>query len=254
MPSAGCWASIALILLCAGVSGADLDRAVVSQMRLALPGTGQVRVVTRVQASSELDFVVLLAGNKDWPPGQEQWLWWDEHRTLGIFLQRRTHSDTVYKIAVQKGPGDCYLRVERATSTDLVLSCRPEKVDQRHLYKFVYNIGSKALTGQIKYQPFSMRRLFASEKSAELVGSDGAKAGVVQFDPLDHQIPFHLVSGSVAERCGLSARTPALALLGLGPDQSRHLRCRYAHFGHSSLVPMVDFPLLRILRQHPTHL
>src|SRR5436305_9105172 len=110
--------SMAWILSCAAVFGADLDSPVISQMRLAVPGANQVRVIARVQADSELEVVVTLAGTKDWPPGQDHWLWWDQHRILGIFLQRRDHADTVYKIAVQKGPVDCDLRVERATATD----------------------------------------------------------------------------------------------------------------------------------------
>src|SRR4051794_23865512 len=187
-----CGTTIGWILLSVAISGADLDRAVVSQMRLTVPGTDQIRVVARVQAAPELDLVVLLAGSKDWPPGQGKWLWWDNNRTLGIFLQRSNHAGTMYKVAVRKGPGDCYMRVERVTATDLVVSCRPEKENQRHHYKFVYDIRSKALTGKVDYQPFSMPRLFASDVTAVLVGSDGKKAGVLQFDGLNDQIPFHL--------------------------------------------------------------
>ena len=239
-----CGTTIGWILLSVVISGADLDRAVVSQMRLAVPGTDQVRVVARVQAAPELDVVVLLAGSRDWPPGQDQWLWWDTKRTLGIFLQRSDRAGTIYKIAIQKGLGDCEMRVERATGTDLVVSCRPEKENQRHHYKFLYDIRSKALTGQVDYQPFSMHRLFASDNSAVLVGSDGRKAGVLQFDALNDQIPFHLLSGSVAERWSVRAN-PTYARGGLGPTSGQMLDVPPRPFRTLRFGPDARFALVK---------
>src|SRR3954454_25224528 len=69
MAFARCATTIGWILLSVAISGADLDRAVVSQMRVTVPGTDQIRVVARVQAAPELDLVVLLAGSKDLATG-----------------------------------------------------------------------------------------------------------------------------------------------------------------------------------------
>ncbi|MFL6449789.1 MAG: hypothetical protein ACJ746_19215 [Bryobacteraceae bacterium] len=248
MTSGRCATSLAWIMLSAAVSGADLDGPVIAQMRVAVPGFNQVRVVTRVQAAPKLDLVVTLAGGNQWPPGQNHRFWWDENRILGIFLQRRDSTGTVYKIAIQKGPGDCEGRVERATATDLVMSCRPEKGDLRGLnHKFVYNVHSKALAGQLEYQPFSMPRLFVSGETPVLVGSDRKTFVVLQFDALNDQNPFHLLTGPAAERW--TERVNAMYGLdrfGPGSEQVVDVPARpfrTLHFG-----PDARFSLVRVNR------
>jgi len=52
------------------MDGADLNTSVVSQMRLAVLGADQVRVLARAHADSELDVVITLArsrGLATWP-------------------------------------------------------------------------------------------------------------------------------------------------------------------------------------------
>jgi hypothetical protein len=51
----------------------------------------------------------------------------------------------VNSLAIAAGSLDCGARIERATSTDTVISCTGEKAYQGLNQKFVYNIRAKAL-------------------------------------------------------------------------------------------------------------
>ena len=51
-------------------------------------------------------------------------------RALGLFLQEKTRPDRVYSVALAPGFLDCEVRIERATSTDTVVSCTGEKAYQ----------------------------------------------------------------------------------------------------------------------------
>src|SRR5437016_4971832 len=65
----------------------------------------------------------------------------------------------VYSIALAPGFLDCEARIERATSTDTVVSCTGEKAYQGPNQKFVYDIRAKALVSRFEYQPFPMMRV-----------------------------------------------------------------------------------------------
>ena len=52
-----------------------------------------------------------------------------EKQKLGLFLQE-TRPDRVYSVALAPGFLDCEVRIERATSTDTVVSCTGEKAYQ----------------------------------------------------------------------------------------------------------------------------
>lgn len=237
--------SICIASLSTWMDGADLNTSLVSQMRLAVPGADQVRVLARAHADSELDVVITLAGTRDWPPGQNEWLWWDDKRILGIFLQRRDVAGIVYKIAVQKGPGDCEVRVERASGADVIVSCRPEKGNLHgRNHKFFYDIQSKALTGQLEYQPFSMPRLFVSEKAVVLVGSDRKRIQALEFDPLNHQSPFHLLKGTVAERWSEDAQA-SFGLNGVGPASEQVIDVPPRPFRTLRFGPGAQFSLVK---------
>jgi hypothetical protein len=136
-----------------------------------------------------LDIVVALDGEGGW---------WGPKSKLGLFLQRRTDAGLLYKIVVDNGQDDCYARVERATATDVVLSCTPEKGGPGLNRKFVYDIRAKALVKRVEYDPFAMRRIFVSAEKAVLVGADHRRLIVVEYDP-GREPSFRLLAGAEAE-------------------------------------------------------
>lgn len=189
----------AWLLAACALYATEPDRAVLSVMRSSVPDTGQVRVIERVTLDAELDIVVAIGGTKDWPAAQGHFVWWDEHRPVGILLQRRSRPDLIYKIAVSKGPGDCEIRVERATAMDVVVSCTPEKGLGGPNHRFVYDVRSKALIKQIEYKPISLPRIFVSGQEAVLVGTDARQLIAVKYSPADKP-PFHLLEGAQAQQ------------------------------------------------------
>ncbi len=135
--------------------------------------------------------------------------------------------------------------VERATATDLVVSCTPEKGDLRGFnYKFVYDVHSKALTGQVEYQPFPMPRLFVSGETPVLVGSDRKRMIALQFDALNDQIPFHLLKGPMAERWTERVNA-AFGVRGFESGSERPSTYPRGPSGRSILVRSARFALIR---------
>ena len=102
-------------------------------MRHASPNVYHVRVLQRASVDPELDLIIALGTPENWPSENGEGGWWGDKTALGLFLQQRSRPNVVYQITVENGMGDvdCYARVERATATDVVLSCTPEKGRRR---------------------------------------------------------------------------------------------------------------------------
>ena len=171
-----------LVWLLAGYApnAAEADSAIVPVMKLAASNVNHVRVLNRTQVDPELDLVIAFGAPGNSAIGTGEAIWWSDKSVIGLFLQQRDKPDLVYQISVAKGlpEGDCYARVERATATDVVISCAAEKGRPGPNRKFVFDIRAKALVKQIDYPPFSMSRLFVSGDRAVMVGSDyGRLAG-----------------------------------------------------------------------------
>ena len=88
-----------------------------------------VQVLKRLTVDSELDLIVALGTAEVQVARDRSSGWWDANSTLGIFLQNRATPNTIYKVALSIGKNDCEVRVERATNSDVVLSCTPENLD-----------------------------------------------------------------------------------------------------------------------------
>ena len=185
------------LLVASGLRAAESDRAVLSAMRSSVSDVDHVQVMKRMVVGPELDLVVALGTPKDRPAGKGESGWWGDGTTLGILLQRRDRTDTIYKIAARRGEGDCETRVERATAQDVLLSCTPEKGMRGPNRKFVYSLRSKTLVRQIDYAPFALQRIFASGKSAVLVGSDTRQIIAVKYNP-GAKPAFELLTGAQA--------------------------------------------------------
>ena len=165
--------------------GADPDRAIVTAMSSAT-NIGHVQVVRRAEVNPELDLVIAI-GSLQRPPAtyiQQRWEW-SEETLLGLFLQRRDRPEFVYRVAVEKGPKDvdCTARLERATSTEVVISCTPEKGRFGPMRKFVYDSRAKAMVKQFDYSPYGMARIFVSGERAVFVGTNYDRLIAVEYDP-----------------------------------------------------------------------
>ncbi len=125
----------------------DPDRSVLQ----LLNKQNTARILDRTQVSPELDVVVALSD----PYG-----WWSKTARLGVFLQRRDEPGLIYQLAVANGiyDEDCLPRVERATETDVVISCQPEKGGRGAHRKFVYDIRAKALVKRVDYSASPVER------------------------------------------------------------------------------------------------
>jgi hypothetical protein len=189
------------------VRGADPDAAIVTAMHSAA-GVDHVQVLRRTRVDADMDLVIA-TGSLRTPPvtyGQQRW-YWGEETPLGVFLQRPERPDMVYRLAVDKGQRDidCSARLERVTSTEVVISCTPEKGRFGPMRKFVYDSRAKALVKQFDYSPYEMARIFASGERAVLVGTNYQELAAVEYDPA-RTPAFRILRG--AEETAWTRRVP----------------------------------------------
>ena len=160
------------------------DLAIANLIRQTDPTLVSEKIVYRNEVSSDLDLVIAIASTAEWSAGSDStYLWWDENRKLGLFLQDKAHADRIYLLSLAAGPQDCGARIERATSTDTVISCMGEKGYQGMNQKFVYDIRAKALISHFAYQPFAIMRAFNDSSRSVFVGIDMARLVAVEFQP-----------------------------------------------------------------------
>jgi hypothetical protein len=160
------------------------DQAVFNVIHGADPTLVNRKVLYRNTVAADLDLVIAIGSPAEWPldPNSPA-IWWDEKRKLGLFLQERARPDRVYSLALAAGSLDCGARIERATSTDTVISCAGEKGYQGLNQKFVYDIRAKALVSHFAYQPFAMMRVLNVSGRTVFVGSDLQRLVAVEFQP-----------------------------------------------------------------------
>jgi hypothetical protein len=231
--------SFGWLLLSVVLSGADLDGPAAYQMRLAAPGNDQVRVLTRIHADSELDLVATVASQNNLPG-----CWW------GVFFQRRNHPGTIYKISVQQFRGDCGVRVERASATDLVVSCPPQEgFTWGPSHRFLFDLHSKSLTGQVEYQPYSLQRLFVSNGSAVMVGSDRKSLAALDYDP-DREPLFHLLTGAAASKWTSRIQTRTESV-GTGSESKQFVDVEPKRFRTLAFGPEHRFALISTSKPDP---
>lgn len=157
-----------------------------------------VKVVHRSAVDRELDLVVAFAAPRVWP--QSIGFWWSPHSVVAVFLQRRAEPGVVFKIVVEQGSrDDCMATVERASTTDVVIACLPEKTRRASSHKFVYDLRAKLLVKHVVYPRFQMHRVLTHGSRAVLVGTDFHRVAAVEYRA-GHEPPVRLLSGSEAHR------------------------------------------------------
>jgi len=115
------------------------DLAIVNVIRQTDPTLVSEKIVYRSAVSSDLDLVIAIASTAmESVQSGPDWFYWPENQKLGLFLQQKIEPDRVYSLTFATGSPDCTAHIERATSTDTVISCTPEKGNDSINQKFVY--------------------------------------------------------------------------------------------------------------------
>ena len=193
--------ALLLFAVCAWCAS-PLDQAILNQM-------GPSRIASRTPVSTELDLVVAYAGPGNLGKITGGAFWWHGKMRLGIFLQRRDRPGMVYKIAVESGPSidEGLIRVERATATDVLFLCSPEKGPSGPYRKYVYDIRAKALVGTVVYKPYAMERVAVSGEKAIVIGADRDRPVALEFAG-EATPPFRLLRGAEALRLMVKESKP----------------------------------------------
>jgi hypothetical protein len=217
------------------------DQAVFNVIRHSDPTLVSERTLYRNVLAPGLDLVIAIGGPAEWAldTPETSGFSWNEKQKLGLVLQEKARPDRVYLLALAAGSLDCGPRIERATSTDTVISCRGEKSYQGMNQKFVYDVRAKALVSHFAYQPFAMMRVFNDSGRTVFVGSDLMNVGselmkfvAVEFRP----------GGSPEFRIlpkGEAAQWSARVGIALMPDDSVPIRFGDGDtftFDHGSIV------------------
>jgi hypothetical protein len=162
------------------------DSAIFDVIKRTDPGMVNQKVLYRNMVAPSLDLVIAMGSPAGWGLDSPV-IWWGEKQKLGLFLQEQARPDMVYSLAIAPGFLDCGARIERATSTETVISCIGEKAYQGLNQKFVYDVRTRALVSHFEYQPFPMLRVFAESGAksggAVFVGSDTKRLAAVEFKP-----------------------------------------------------------------------
>ena len=171
----------ALLLVAGTLCATQADRALTPLMGSDLR---QVVILQRVQVDTELDLVVALGMPQKWELSGGRG-WWAENTRLGLFLQRREDPGLVYQLTLEDGhgEGDCSVRVERATATDVVLSCAPEKGNFTSNIRFTYDLRAKEIGSRTKYDTFALDRIAVPGEQAILTGTNRQQPVTVEYDP-----------------------------------------------------------------------
>jgi hypothetical protein len=159
------------------------DQSVFNVIRHSDPILVNERTLYRNVVAPGLDLVITMGSPALWASNSAyQGFSWNENQKLGVVLQEKARPGRVYLLALAAGFPDCEARIERATSTDTVISCMGEKSYQGMSQKFVYNIQAKALVSHFAYQPFAMERVFNVSGRTVFVGSDLMNVGTEQME------------------------------------------------------------------------
>ncbi len=153
-----------LLILVGSISlwGASVaDNAVAHQMRSANSDVQHAEVLKREAIDVEMDLVIAVGGPKGQLVGETGWVWWERQIQIGVFLQRRNDAGKIYTIAIEPGMGDgqCVARLERVSTTDVVIGCKSEKPSPGMHRKFVFDLRAKRLVKFFEYVPYSMERV-----------------------------------------------------------------------------------------------
>jgi hypothetical protein len=154
------------------------DQAIFNVIRHTDPSLVSERTLYRNVVAPDLDLVIAMGSPALWALNVDsRGFSWNENQKLGLFLQEKARPGRVYLLALAAGFLGCEARIERATSTDTVISCMGEKSYQGMNQKFVYDIQAKALVSHFAYQPFAMMRIFNDSDRMVFVGSDLMNVG-----------------------------------------------------------------------------
>jgi hypothetical protein len=233
--------------LTAAATGAD--RAVFNVIHQTDPALVNDRILYRNAVTPDLDLVIAIGSPANWPLSPDSpAVWWGEKQKLGLFLQEKARPDRVYELAPAAGSLDCGAHIERANSTDTVISCLREKSYQGMNQKFVYDIRAKALVSHFAYQPFAMMRALDVSNRVVFVGTDLHQLVAVEFQPGGTTQFRTLPKGEAAQwlgsvKTGQDSVGPELSqILYIVPDDAKPVR-----FGPSDAF----FLRARVNRQQP---
>jgi hypothetical protein len=165
------------------VYAAGPDAAIVTAMLQSQPVLKQIRILQRAPVEDNLHLVIAVATPASAPSGK--FVWWSNTTALGLFLQSVGKPDLVYTIAVEKGTGDgdCSASIERMTSNDTVISCKPEKGWQRTHRKFIYDVGARSLFSRVEYDTFKMRQVRVRQDRAIVYGGNAMRQVALEYKP-----------------------------------------------------------------------
>lgn len=226
------WIFIILVSL---LRATDLsDRAISTQMTLANAGTQRVQILSRVKVTDGLAVVVSVGYPKSVVSGAVDGGWWVHRTSLGLFLQEQGDPEKVYKLLIETGltEGDCFARLERVTTTDIVIACSPEKGSERIHHKFLYDLRAKELVGRVEYRLTHLDRVVRNGPRVILAGSDGERAVAIDYDD-NRNPPFQVLADKEASRWGGQEPVPH-------PGETKRVR-----FGNG-LTAVIDSTGLRI--------
>src|SRR5207249_2414280 len=101
--------------------------------------------------------------------------WWGKAEYVGVFLQDRQRPAQIFTIALlpPARPEDLgQIRIQRATSRELVLARTPEQGLPLTSIELVFDIQAKKLIRQMQYAPFAVSRIVQRNGIPCFVASD----------------------------------------------------------------------------------
>ncbi len=196
---------------------ADGDSAVIVAMRRASPALKHCWIWHRISVTETSDLVLAVSGPRLYPPTNDNGVWWSGDVLLGLFVQPKAKLQLAYLIAVEKGfaDGECFVRLERATSRDLVFSRTPEKGNQGPNRRFTYDLRTKALVNKGGYDRIFMTAVRSSGDGAVLVGSNGRAPVAIEYKP---DSTFQVLEGQAASRWTSRLQSRPFEPLRFGPE------------------------------------
>jgi hypothetical protein len=167
------WLLVSLAANCFAAPNKGLtlrDAAVIPFFQKASQNLAHFAILLRKPVNSHQDLLVAMASTR----ARESCCWWGNAEFVGVFVQERQHPAQIFELALlpPAQPEDGQIRIQRASSTELVLARTPEKGLALESIELIFDIQRNKVNRQIRYAPFAVRRIIQRNGVPSFVATD----------------------------------------------------------------------------------
>jgi hypothetical protein len=203
------WLLVSLAASCLAAPDKGLtprDAAVVPFFQKAHQDLTHFAILLRRRVDARQDLLVAMAS-----PRTLESRWWGNAEFVGVFVQERERPAQIFELALlppAKSEELGQIRIQRATSTELVLARTPEKGLALESIELTFDIRRNKVNRQIRYAPFAVRGIIQRNGIPNFVATDSHESILIRPNATGEQFTIGTGSPPVI----VSGKTPPFPL------------------------------------------